>query len=40
MKKNWAFLIPLFLSLAACAPQPQATPDVSGMVGATLTAIA
>jgi hypothetical protein len=40
MKKYWAFLIPLLLSLSACAAQLQPTPDVSGMVSSTLTAIA
>jgi hypothetical protein len=40
MKKYWILWIPFLLSMSACGAQLQPTPDVGGMVSATLTAIA
>jgi hypothetical protein len=38
--KKLLYLLPLFLGVFACGAQPQSTPNVAGIVNATLTAIA
>ena len=38
--KKLLYLLPLLLSILACGTQPQATPNVTNIVNATLTAIA
>lgn len=38
--KKYLFLLPLMLAALACGAQAQPTPDVAGMVNATITALA